>query len=116
MPCDHEGGARARETAELRRAFAWAAILIAPLLILEMASHRSSALQGMTMAVFGERSSWLIQFMLASIVLFGPGRRFFRNGTLPLLRATPDMNWLIVVGTGDAYGYSVVAPLRQSSA
>jgi Cu+-exporting ATPase len=61
------------------------------------------------MATIGMRQSWIIQFVLASLVLFGPGLRFFRKGVPALLRGAPDMNSLVVLGTAAAWGYSVVA-------
>ncbi|MDG1634676.1 heavy metal translocating P-type ATPase, partial [Bacillus cereus] len=41
--------------------------------------------------------------------LCGPGLRFFKKGVPTLLRGTPDMNSLVVVGTFAAWGFSVVA-------
>src|SRR5690606_5127630 len=42
-------------------------------------------------------------------VLLFPGRRFHHAGIPALLRAAPDMNSLVAVGTLAAYGYSLVA-------
>ena len=47
--------------------------------------------------------------VLASLVQFGPGLRFYRKGWPALLRGAPDMNSLVMLGTSAAYGYSVVA-------
>src|SRR5690606_36241725 len=44
-----------------------------------------------------------------TLVLAGPGRRFFLRGVPALLRGAPDMNSLVAVGAGAAYAYSVVA-------
>src|SRR5690606_33196970 len=46
---------------------------------------------------------------LATVVQFGPGRRFYQSGWPALLRGSPDMNSLVLIGTTAAYGYSVVA-------
>ena len=62
----------------------------------------------------GMQTSWIIQFVLAVIVLFGPGRRFFTKGIPALLRGAPDMNSLVAVGTGAARAYSVVATFLPS--
>lgn len=62
----------------------------------------------------GMQTSWIIQFVLAVIVLFGPGRRFFTKGIPALLRGAPDMNSLVAVGTGAAWAYSVVATFLPS--
>lgn len=61
------------------------------------------------MATIGHRESWLLQCVLTSAVMFGPGLRFFRKGVPSLLRGAPDMNALVAVGTSAAWGYSVVA-------
>jgi P-type Cu+ transporter len=61
------------------------------------------------MGTIGMRNNLYLQFALATFVLFGPGLRFFRKGVPNLLRWTPDMNSLVVLGTTAAWGYSVVA-------
>ncbi|MCX8667313.1 copper-translocating P-type ATPase [Acetobacteraceae bacterium B3987] len=48
----------------------------------------------------------LTQWVLASIALLGPGRRFYRAGLPALLRRAPNMNSLVALGTGAAYLYS----------
>lgn len=55
------------------------------------------------------QASWMLQFLFTTIVLFGPGARFFQKGIPALLRGAPDMNSLVAVGTTAAYAYSVVA-------
>ncbi|MEY2342955.1 heavy metal translocating P-type ATPase [Acidithiobacillus sp. IBUN Pt1247-S3] len=47
-----------------------------------------------------------VQFALASIVLFWPGRRFFRPGWIAYRHLSPDMNSLVATGTGAAWLYS----------
>ncbi len=44
------------------------------------------------MSTIGMQANWMIQFVLASLVLFGPGLRFFQKGIPNLYRWTPDMN------------------------
>src|SRR5690606_18742707 len=53
--------------------------------------------------------SWILQFILTTLVLVFPGRRFYVHGFPALLRGAPDMNSLVAVGTLAAYGYSTVA-------
>ncbi len=106
---DQEAERREGESRELRRALLIAAIFTLPVFILEMGSHLVPAIHHWVMGVLGEQASWYIQFALASLVLFGPGLRFFRKGIPALLRAAPDMNSLVSLGTAAAYGYSVVA-------
>ncbi len=106
---DREQLAREAEIAGLRRSLAVAAILTLPVFILEMGSHFIPAVHDWVMGTLGHRTSWYLQFALTTLVLFGPGLRFFRKGVPALLRGSPDMNSLVVLGTSAAYAYSVVA-------
>jgi len=106
---DRERDARAAETAALGRSLAVAAVLTLPVFVLEMGTHLVPAIHDLVMTTIGMRQSWIIQFVLASAVMFGPGLRFFRKGVPALLRAAPDMNSLVALGTAAAWGYSVVA-------
>ena len=102
---------RENEARALRRSMLIAAILTLPVFILEMGSHLIPSMHHWVMGVLGQQTSWYIQFALTTMVLFGPGLRFFQKGVPALLRGTPDMNSLVSVGTAAAYGYSVVATL-----
>ncbi|MDI1269433.1 MAG: copper ion binding protein, partial [Polaromonas sp.] len=106
---DQDAERRESEAQALRRALLIASILTLPVFILEMGSHLIPAIHHWVMGVLGEQTSWYIQFALATLVLFGPGLRFFRKGVPALLRGAPDMNSLVSLGTAAAYGYSVVA-------
>ena len=86
-----------------------AAILILPIFALEMGGHLFDAVHHLVMSTLGMQGSRLAQFVLATLVLTGPGRGFYRLGIPALLRAAPDMNSLVAVGTLAAYGFSVVA-------
>lgn len=102
----------ARKTEEadgLRRSVLLAAILTLPVFILEMGSHLIPAFHHLVMTTIGLQTSWIIQFVLATLVLFGPGRHFYTKGFPALFKGAPDMNSLVAVGTGAAWGYSVVA-------
>ncbi|GAB2933506.1 heavy metal translocating P-type ATPase [Hafnia psychrotolerans] len=98
-----------KESRSLRRSLLIAAIFTLPVFILEMGSHLIPAMHHWVMGALGQQTSWYIQFVLATLVLFGPGLRFFRKGVPALLRGAPDMNSLVSVGTAAAYGYSLVA-------
>ncbi|OWV87881.1 ATPase [Rhizobium sp. N122] len=91
-----------------------AAALTLPLFIVEMGSHLIPGVHEFIMDTIGMRESLYAQFALATIVLFGPGLRFFRKGVPNLLRWTPDMNSLVVLGTTAAWAYSVVATFFPS--
>ncbi|MGQ5488920.1 heavy metal translocating P-type ATPase [Thauera sp. ZXT1-4] len=99
----------AAEVSALRRAVWIALALTLPVFVLEMGSHLIPGMHDWVMATIGHRESWLLQFVLTSAVMFGPGLRFFRKGVPSLLRGAPDMNALVAVGTTAAWGYSVVA-------
>ncbi|XHE13986.1 heavy metal translocating P-type ATPase [Agrobacterium deltaense] len=101
-----------RREAELRGlkiSLAIAAILTLPVFVLEMGSHMIPAIHDFVMETVGMRESWYLQFLLTTLVLFGPGLRFFKKGIPALLRLAPDMNSLVVLGTVAAWGFSVVA-------
>lgn len=105
---------KADEAEALRRNVLLAAALTLPVFILEMGSHLIPAFHMAIENSIGIQTSWIIQFVLAVIVLFGPGRRFFTKGIPALLRGAPDMNSLVAVGTGSAWTYSVVATFLPS--
>ncbi|QCI67642.1 heavy metal translocating P-type ATPase [Phreatobacter stygius] len=100
---------RDAETTELRRDLAIAAVLSAPVFALEMGSHLIPGIHHLVAGTIGMQASWWLQFALTTVVLFGPGLRFFKKGLPALWRLGPDMNSLVAVGTLAAYGYSLVA-------
>ncbi|MBY8820721.1 heavy metal translocating P-type ATPase [Sphingomonas colocasiae] len=106
---DQDASAREREIRDLRRSLIFAAVLALPVFVLEMGSHLLPVVHDLVMNTMGMRTSWLIQFALTTIVLFGPGLRFFSKGIPAIARGTPDMNSLVVLGTSAAWGYSLVA-------
>ena len=93
----------------MRRAFLIAAALTLPVFVMEMGGHLIPAFHHWQMATFGTFPLHLVQFLLTTAVLAGPGRVFFRLGVPALFKGAPDMNSLVAVGTGAAWGYSVVA-------
>ncbi|APG88638.1 copper-transporting P-type ATPase ActP (plasmid) [Sinorhizobium americanum CCGM7] len=106
---DRGGEKLAQELRRLQRAFLTAALLTLPVFVLEMGSHFVPAIHDFVMSRVGMAESRYLQFALATIVLFGPGLRFFAKGVPALLRAAPDMNSLVAIGTAAAWGYSLVA-------
>ncbi|MFD1328841.1 heavy metal translocating P-type ATPase [Mycoplana ramosa] len=100
---------KVQELKALRLSVAFAAVFTLPLFVLEMGSHLVPAIHVWVMETIGMEENRYLQFVLASLVLFGPGLRFFRKGVPNLLRWTPDMNSLVVLGTSAAWGYSVIA-------
>jgi len=111
---DREREGRQREYRALTRSLGLAALLTLPVFALEMGSHLIPGVHEWVMDTIGHRESWYLQFVLTTLVLFGPGLRFFRKGIPALMRLAPDMNSLVALGTAAAYGYSVVATFASS--
>lgn len=99
----------ARKVKRLKLSVILAALLTLPVFILEMGSHFVPVMHDWVTSDSGHHVSWYIQFALTTLVLFGPGLVFFRKGVPALFRLAPDMNSLVALGTGAAWGYSVVA-------
>ncbi|WP_441279646.1 heavy metal translocating P-type ATPase [Tardiphaga sp. 172_B4_N1_3] len=106
---DSREDARNREFSDLKRDFGIAAVLTLPIFVLEMGSHVFPLLHHWLMANVGDQPRYIAFFVLATIVQFGPGLRFYRKGVPALMRVAPDMNSLVVVGSTAAWAYSVVA-------
>jgi len=106
---DSREEARYREFSHLKRDFAIAAVLTLPIFVLEMGRHAIPALHHWLMMNIAQQQLYLAFFVLATIVQFGPGLRFYEKGVPALLRLAPDMNSLVVLGSTAAWAYSVVA-------
>ena len=100
---------RAQEQRGLRRDMLVAAALALPVVLVEMGGHLVPALHHWVAATVGLQTSWRVQSVLTALVMAGPGRRFFARGVPALLRATPDMDCLVAVGTFAAFAYSLIA-------
>ncbi|TNC14327.1 copper-translocating P-type ATPase [Methylobacterium terricola] len=94
-----------READTLARDLILAALLSLPVVVLDMGSHLGG--HGILPEVWNAG----IQAVLATLVLAGPGRRFFVRGLPGLVRGHPDMNALVALGAGAAYLFSLVATL-----
>ncbi|MDG2570953.1 heavy metal translocating P-type ATPase, partial [Vibrio parahaemolyticus] len=111
---DREREAREAELASLRRSLVLSAVLTLPVFVLEMGSHFVPAIHDWVMDTMGHRESWYLQFALTTLVLFGPGLRFYLKGLPALVRLGPDMNSLVALGTLSAYGYSLIATFAST--
>ena len=73
---------------------------------------------GMAAEAAGAR--WMVpgwvQLVLASVVQFGPGARFYRGAWKALRSGAPDMDVLVALGTSAAWGLSLWALLHASPA
>jgi len=107
-PWERSRSLEKREDAEqraLRRDFVVAMWLSVPMLALGMA-------HGLVPEALVGGGAW-VQFVLATAVIAGPGRRFFRQAWSALRHASADMNTLVGLGTSSAWAYSTVALLRD---
>ncbi|TDL78091.1 copper-translocating P-type ATPase [Palleronia sediminis] len=111
---EDRGARKDDEARALARRTALAAALALPVFVLEMGAHVVPGMHGLIGRTIGHEASWLIQFVLTTAVLAGPGRGFYTKGFPALLRGAPDMNSLVAVGTSAAYLFSVVALFAPS--
>ncbi|MGE3744488.1 MAG: heavy metal translocating P-type ATPase [Sphingomonadaceae bacterium] len=95
------------ELTDMSRRFWIALALTLPVFVLEMGSHLFPALHHL---VPQKLSTW-IQFVLATPVVLWAGWPFFERGWASLKTRNLNMFTLIAMGTGVAWGYSVVATL-----
>lgn len=105
---DRERAQREAETLALRRRLTLSALLTAPVLFLEMGAHSIPGLGDWIMGTLGHQAPLYVSFLLATLVLAGPGRQFYAKGFPALWRGHPDMNALVATGTASAYLYSVL--------
>lgn len=95
------------ELTDMSRRFWVAVALTIPVFVLEMGAHLFPALHDL---VPMKLSTW-IQFVLATPVVLWAGWPFFERGWASLKTRNLNMFTLIAMGTGVAWGYSVVATL-----
>ncbi|MCP5036758.1 MAG: copper-translocating P-type ATPase [Rhodobacteraceae bacterium] len=100
---------KAEEAVKLGRLTLLAAVMALPVFVVEMGGHIYAPIHHWIAANIGLSNSHLIQFVLATLVMAGPGRRFYLKGIPLLLRGKPDMNSLVALGTLAAYGFSVIS-------
>lgn len=94
------------EYRDMRRRF-WVGLLLAlPVLALEMGGH----LTGLHQVVGRQTSNW-IQMLLATPVVLWAGWPFFERAWLSIRNKSLNMFTLIAMGTGVAWGYSMIAAL-----
>ena len=105
---------REHEAEGLTRDLILAAALTLPVFVLEMGAHLIPAFHHFILGTIGQGTSWLIQFVLTTLVLAGPGRRFFLKGLPALLKGAPDMSSLVAVGAGAAWAYSTLATFQPA--
>jgi Cu+-exporting ATPase len=109
-----QAAARQEEARRLGRRFAVALLFTVPVFAMEMGGHLIPALQHWLDMRFGMDRVWLLQAVLTTLLLAGPGRDFFAKGAVALARLAPDMNSLVALGAGSAWLYSMVATLAPA--
>ena len=93
----------------LARATMVAGALALPVFLAEMGSHFIPGVHHWILGAIGLQTSWTIQFVLITLVMIGPGQRFYKKGLPALMRVAPDMNSLVAIGTLAAWSYSTLA-------
>ncbi|WP_425093377.1 heavy metal translocating P-type ATPase [Tropicimonas sp. S265A] len=111
---DAQAVRKSEEAAELKQSVFIASALALPVFVLEMGGHIFPAFHHLVAGSIGLQTSWVIQFLLTTLILIGPGQVFYRKGIPALVRRAPDMNSLVALGTGAAWGYSVIATFVPS--
>ena len=106
---DTEREAREEERRTLRRDLLVAALFSVPLIVVTMLHMFVPAVDDWLMSSLGMQGFFILSFVLASVVQFGPGLRFYKPGWKSLRHGSPDMNSLVMIGTSAAYGYSAIA-------
>ncbi len=104
MPTASDGPSE--EYHDMRRRF-WVGLLLAlPVFALEMGGH----LTGLHEVVGRQTSNW-IQMLLATPVVLWAGWPFFERAWLSIRNKSLNMFTLIAMGTGVAWGYSMIAAI-----
>ncbi|SHG59822.1 heavy metal translocating P-type ATPase [Cognatishimia maritima] len=80
--------------------------LALPVFLMEMGGHLVPAFHHWQVMTFGQMPVWAVQFILTTLVLFGPGIRFFRTGLPLLFKGQPNMDTLVALGSLAAWAYS----------
>jgi Cu+-exporting ATPase len=106
---DRERAQRDQEMRSLSVRLTLAALLTAPVVVLEMGAHAIPGFGDWLMERIGHETMRQIAFLFASMVLGGPGLVFYLKGLPAIWRLRPDMNSLVATGTLSAYLYSVIA-------
>jgi P-type Cu+ transporter len=99
---------RKLELAAMRRELMVAIVLSVPVAILAMGPLYAPFAAWLAALGLEERFLNLLSFALATPVMIWPGRRFFIAGWKAYRHWSPDMNSLVMTGTGAAYLYSLV--------
>ena len=108
--------AREQQQRELRRLAMlrdlWVAVVLTlPVFVLAMGSHFFHGFHAWLLGIAPQAAWDWTQAILTSAVMLGPGRRFYRPGWIAYRHLSPDMNSLVMTGTGAAWAYSMLVLL-----
>jgi P-type Cu+ transporter len=100
---------QARELGRMRHDLLFAAALSLPLMLVSMGPMLLPGLHAL-MERLAPMAVWhWLEWLLATPVVFWSGRRFFSRGVKELTQFSPGMDSLVMLGSGAAYGYSLLA-------
>ena len=109
QPRESDETRQARELGRMRRDLLFAAALSLPLLLVSMGPMLLPGLHAL-MERLAPLVFWhWLEWLLATPVVFWSGRRFFSRGVKELAQLSPGMDSLVMLGSGAAYGYSLLA-------
>lgn len=103
----NEPDRRVQELEQAKRQSSWAALWAVPLLLLAMLPMLYPPLHHSLMQLATEQQLNVLMLVLASVLQFSSGARFYRLGWNAWRQGSPDMNTLVMLGTSAAYIYSV---------
>ena len=104
----------ATEARDIFRRFWISLALTLPVFLIEMGGHAVPAIHHTLHSMFGMQALWTFQMLLIGVVLVWPGRDFFRIGMSALARGAPEMNTLVALGAGAAWGFSTLVTLAPT--
>lgn len=104
---DRESRLREAAIHAMRRDLVLAASLTIPILLLSMGATFIPGVERVLQSIASDTIWNWSEAILTTLVLFGPGRRFFRPGFIAYRHLSPDMNSLVMTGTGAAWAYSL---------
>ncbi len=112
VEADAEAARKRDRLRRLRRDAAIAGLLAVPVVILAMGPMVSSGFGAWLEGVAPWPRFWgWVEAVLTTAVMAGPGRRFVVPGWKAYRALSPDMNSLVMTGTGAAWAYSMVVLL-----
>jgi len=106
-----EQAERDRRRRAMQRDLWIATVLTLPVFVLAMGAHFVPGFHHSLLSLAPQAVWDWIQAVLTTLVILGPGRRFFHPGWIAYRHLSPDMNSLVMTGTGAAWGYSMLVLL-----